>query len=419
MTNTATLQPLAKHILSKISCCDNITKFYVGFSGGVDSHALLFLAKELQEKGFIKDIEAIHVNHNINASSDLWEKHCKNVAANLNIPYRSKSVNLKSLGNLEHNARSLRYETFAKLIGKNEALLLAHHLDDQVETVLMRLFKGTGARGICGIKDIADIHNIKVIRPLLAISKEDILAFAAKHKLDYITDPSNTDSSLDRNYIRHNIVPHIKARWPNALQSITGSVSHIVKQEEYISRFCEDILQKISLGNKLSISDLKKYSESEQHMLLRAWIIKHNIYSPSTKTLSRIFKELIGAQMDKNPRIKIQNIELRRFRGYIYLLPYKKPGAHIESKVWPIGQKTLYILEIDKTLARDDSNLDLTVKFRAGGEKVAGSKTLKKLMYEKEVPPWERALIPIIYHENKLVCVMGLFTAEGFNLFYA
>ena len=419
MTNTETLQQL---VLSKIT---GVTKLHVGFSGGVDSHALLVIAAELKQAGHIKELQAIHINHSINPDSELWAEHCKKIAHSLDVPCKVVTVKLPSTANLEHNARVARYEEFSKIVHKDEALLLAHHLDDQVETILMRLFKGTGATGICGMKEITTIADLKIIRPLLDVPKDTLLDFAKKQQLEYITDPSNKDCDLDRNYIRHNIIPSIKARWPNAPGNITRSVAHIVGQEEYISDYCHAILQKISDANKLSISALADYSQPEQQMLIRAWIIKHNTYAPSTATLQQIFQELIHAKVDRNPVIKIKDIELRRFKQHIYLLAHKPQTGYIPELIWPQDQKTIYIPAIDKILQRNNSSrIDFTIRFRKGGEKITGakdehSKTLKNFMHENEIPPWERNTIPLIYSGDELVCVVGLFAKKDFNISYA
>jgi tRNA(Ile)-lysidine synthase len=431
MKNIETLQQLAnkesdliKHVLGKILSFKNITKFHIGFSGGADSHALLAIAAELKHAGHIKNLQAIHINHSINENSDHWAKHCKDIAHSLNIPCQIVTIKLNSFANLEHNARVARYEAFEKLVHDNEALLLAHHLDDHIETILMRLFKGTGSTGICGIKDVTTINNIKVIRPLLDQPKEALLAFAKKYNLQYITDPSNKDCDLDRNHIRHNIIPNIKTKWPNAAQNIARSISHIQTQEQYISTYCAINLQKISHENKLSILALKKHTAVEQNMLLRAWIIKYHTYAPSSQTLRQIFKELINARIDRNPIININNIQLRRFKHNIYLLPHSKQDSHISDIDWPGDKKNIYIPSINKTLQRNGTHMlseeNFTIKFRKGGEKISGyrnkpSKTLKKFMYEYEVPPWERNNIPLIYYKEELICIVELFLAEKYK----
>jgi tRNA(Ile)-lysidine synthase len=416
---------LTKHVLSKISGFKDITKFHVGFSGGSDSHVLLAIAAELKHAGYIKELQAIHINHSISDNSNRWEEHCKNIAYNLNIPCKTITIKLKDFANLEHNARVARYTEFSKLINTGEALLLAHHLDDQLETILMRLFKGAGSTGICGIKDVTTINNMQVIRPLLEVPKENISSFISKHNLIHINDPSNTDCNLERNYIRHEIIPTIKNKWPKAAQNITRSVSHITSQEEYISNYCEIHLQKISHGNKLAIIALSEYTFAEQKMLLRAWIMKHNTYAPSSQILNKIFKELIKAKIDRNPIININKIQLRRFKNHIYLLPrsYKK-NIETQDIIWASNKKTIYIQSINKTLQRNGILMpyhdDFTIKFRIGGEIIARyqdkpSKTLKKLMYECEIPPWDRNNIPLIYYKDELICVVGLFLAEKYK----
>ncbi len=187
---------------------------YVAFSGGIDSVALLYACSVLKKDGRLNELKAIHVNHNLSINAKLWEDHCINICKKLNIELTIHNIFIETnKDGLESAARKGRYDVFNKVVKHNEQLLLGHHADDVAETILFRLFRGTGIDGLQGPKLKRKIGEGTLIRPLLKFSKKELLDFITTNKIDYIEDESNKESNQDRNYIRNKIMPLIHERW--------------------------------------------------------------------------------------------------------------------------------------------------------------------------------------------------------------
>ena len=200
--------------------CKNITSnknIWVAYSGGVDSHVLLKLASQAFPK-----VHAVHINHGLSSNANIWQRHCETVCVGLNIKLHCINVNAKPKAKQspEDAARIARRAAWQNLLTSEDILLLAHHADDQAETILYRLFRGTGPKGLSGMALQSKLGVVSLFRPLLAIGKQDILKYAAKNKLAYISDESNIDNKYDRNYIRNQLLPHITQRWPAAVANI-------------------------------------------------------------------------------------------------------------------------------------------------------------------------------------------------------
>ena len=206
---------IISNLIDKKNCA------YVAFSGGSDSAALLYACSLLKKDGRLVDLKAIHINHNLSTNADLWEKHCIKLCKKLNIELIIENIVIKTdKDGLESAARKGRYDVFSRILKKNEQLLLAHHADDVAETILFRLFRGTGLDGLQGPKLKRKIGKGALIRPLLKFSKAELLDFIKIHKVDFIEDESNQESNQDRNYIRNSIMPLVDKRWRNSKKRI-------------------------------------------------------------------------------------------------------------------------------------------------------------------------------------------------------
>ena len=203
----------------------------VAFSGGCDSHVLLhYLSCHLQ-----RDIQAIHVNHNLMADAGRWQAHCEAICDGLNVMLYSVSVQVKSEGSLETNARQARYSVFEEILEPSDVLLLAHHQDDQVETIMMNLLSGRAPMGVLGMPESRPLGAGFIQRPLLQQTRDEIEAYARTQSLSWVDDPSNTDTQHTRNYLRHEVIPKLKEHWPElntALQTAWRKTSAFMGQLE-------------------------------------------------------------------------------------------------------------------------------------------------------------------------------------------
>jgi len=212
---------ILNNTLSKLRCVNTL---WVGYSGGVDSHALLHLVATSNVKtAYLTKV--IHVNHGISVHAHEWEAHCKNVCETLGLELITvRSTVEKDKGDsLEAKARECRYGAFESVFEKNDVMLTAHHQDDQAETLLLQLFRGAGPKGLSSMPSIRALAGGHLVRPLLNVTRDDIERYAQYHKLQYIVDDSNKDTTFDRNYIRHQVMPMIKDRWPSAAKALKRS----------------------------------------------------------------------------------------------------------------------------------------------------------------------------------------------------
>jgi tRNA(Ile)-lysidine synthase len=271
-------------------------KIYIAYSGGLDSSVLLDIFYKLSKKNSLL-VEAIHVNHNINKESEIWEDHCKAVCNSINIPIKIISTQIVAGGGgIESAARNKRYEIFKNILEDSEQILTAHHQDDTAETLLLRLFRGTGIDGLIGPAEIRELGKGNLIRPLLSLSKKHLKSYADENGISYIEDKTNFSDDQDRNYIRNKILPLANDRWVEP-SSRVSKTSNLIKnkldiyKDLFKSNYSEFLLGEI---------DLKKLRSLEREVIkeiLRFSIKKKNIAMPSQKVMEEILKTFI----DSNP----------------------------------------------------------------------------------------------------------------------
>lgn len=417
--------------LEKLSATSNINSYVVAYSGGVDSHVLLNLCVQSNIP-----IRVIHVNHGLQSEADQWSQHCKNICDSLRVPFLNISVEVVAGKgeSPEEAARKARYQALNAEINSGECLLTAHHMDDQSETLLLQLFRGAGPAGLASMPLLKESDGVLHARPMLEFSRDEIQSYARENKLNWIEDPSNKNTDFDRNLIRQKVLPLIKQRW---LQ-VDTSLSQVAVQQQQMLEISEE-MAKIDLAsiikeqpNILSIAALQNLSEARQLNALRFWIRQYGADGPTTNILHQIIQTVLTAVDDAEPMVKWGKSEIRRYQDGLYLLP-----AHLnddlkttqrESSLWDPRKKLVLInsgveliagLDKEQGLRMELLDKKLEVRFRQGGEKIcpAGRKnnhSVKKLMQEASIPPWERNRLPMIYDNDDLVCVCGYWLADDF-----
>lgn len=271
-------------------------KIYIAYSGGLDSSVLLDIFYKLSIKNSLL-VEAIHVNHNINKESIVWEDHCKAVCNSINIPIRTISTKIVAEGGgIESAARNKRYEIFTNILEDSEQILTAHHQDDTAETILLRLFRGTGIDGLTGPAEIRELGKGHLIRPLLSLSKKHLKSYANENGISYIEDKTNFSDDQDRNYIRNKILPLVNERWVEPSSRISKTSNLIKNKLDIYNDLFKSNYSEFLLGE----IDLKKLKSLEREVIkeiLRFSIKKKNIAMPSQKVMEQILKTFI----DSNP----------------------------------------------------------------------------------------------------------------------
>jgi tRNA(Ile)-lysidine synthase len=264
-------------------------KIYVGYSGGPDSTALLHLLYSND----ISNIETIHINHNLSRKSAEWEDHCKQTSKKLGIPCHVESVEIKIDGDgLESAARKARYKVFTKYLKEGDQILLGHHSNDVAETFLLRLFRGTGVDGLESLNVKRGVGDGYLVRPLINLTKEDIMMYLRENNISYIKDESNDEQEQDRNYIRNNIIPSIEQRWMKASSRISNTSEFIrIKNQSYEILLEEKFEHLIS--KKIQVKDLREIDEPFVVDIIRYSIRKQSIAMPSKKVIEEIIKTFI------------------------------------------------------------------------------------------------------------------------------
>ena len=264
-------------------------KIFVAFSGGLDSTALLFLCNTALKQKKIKNLKAIHINHNLSSNSDKWQQHSENFCRSNNIEFESFVVEVsKNRSSIESQARQARYKIFESLLGENDQILLAHHMDDVFETILLRLFRGTGVDGLSGLNEKRSLGKGKIIRPFLNLPKSDLKIYIDENDLPYIEDDTNSNNDFDRNFLRNEIIPTLDKRW-NKLSERASFTSLTAKKKKLALDFMlENTYKKEILSGIIAREDFleKPYFLIEE--LIRLTLRKKGIALPNQKVLSEI-----------------------------------------------------------------------------------------------------------------------------------
>ena len=411
--NQFSFQTKLKDILSEYPDAETC---WIAYSGGLDSHVLLHVLASIQNKIKLKLI-AVHINHGISNDADLWVKHCQRICEDLVIEFQAFSVDLshKSDKGTEAFAREKRYEVLGNLISSHDLLLTAHHMDDQVETILLQLMRGSGPDGLVGMPQTREFSKGILLRPLLDYSREEIRDYALSESLSWVEDESNKSNKYDRNFLRNRIIPELITRWPGALKTIQRAARHQAEARSLINEIsrcdldvvCESIYTKVDISRFNNLSGIRKKN------VLRAWIKKNKLDMPDAQIIEKIIAEVIHANTDRNPCVKWKGGEVRRYRGYLYimkLLPAHDVGLR---KLWDLDESLKLTSGYLKAVSGKGSGIKkdmlsndiVEIRYRQGGEQIRPSgrvetHELKKLFQAQGILPWLRDRIPLIYHKN-------------------
>jgi tRNA(Ile)-lysidine synthase len=419
--------PERLHEILKALLPASVRKLSIAYSGGLDSTVLLFALAKISDS-FSVELRALHVDHQLQTSSAKWSQHCVSNAAALQIPCSVLRVEVESgAEGVEAAARKARYDAFRPLVGFDEALLTAHHADDQLEGVLLALMRGAGVTGLAATPAVQPFSSGLLVRPLLGFTRRELESWAREQQLQWIDDPTNDSIGFDRNFLRHHITPLLKQRWPAAAVTAVRASTHFAEASGLLEELAQMDVQTMVIGPCLDLSKLKQLSEARRRNVLRHWLKQQGIRAPSARKLASIDHDLLVAQSDRMPRIEVDNAVLQRHRDLLYC-----SGAHelmeVNSLQWdtssqlqlPAGLGRLHLQAGQgEGVARARLPECVTVSFRDGGETLRVSphqptRPLKKLLQEANILPWWRSRLPLIYAGDRLVAVGDLWVDAGF-----
>ena len=397
---------------------------YIAYSGGLDSHALLHycaLIPSINSK-----LTAVYVNHGLQEDANNWEIHCKDQTAQLNVGFQALQVKInKHRKSPEEAAREARYQALRPLLKTDEVLLVAQHREDQLETVLLQLFRGAGVQGLSAMTEISSFGNGMLLRPLLDCSQQTLKDYALKKSLCWIEDPSNQCDDFRRNFLRNQIIPQLKTQWKNLDKTVSRSAEHCANAQILLKKVAASLLQScLNSDNSLSIEMLLSIDQPQQALVVREWFDRLQLTMPSVTFIQQLFKTVIKAQKKANPILNCQQGCIRRYQNKLYYL--KLNDDIYRSKIWENDKNSLQLsalTAVQKITAPSgisqkkwhESNV--SIRYRSGGEKIAlpyrqGQHSLKKLFQEANIPPWEREKTPLIYFNDVLVAIADLWISK-------
>lgn len=401
---------MLSRLSQQVSTYKNARHWYIAYSGGLDSHVLLHaLAHLKQDHPEWPDITAVHINHQLQNDANHWEQHCQQQALALGVSYLAFKVDIPTNTNVEAIARQERYKAFASLLLDSDCLFMAHHQQDQLETFIYRLFRGAGIQGLMAMPKERMLNKGNIVRPLLDASRKELESYAELHRLLYVNDPSNADITFDRNYIRHRILPVIQQRWPAFAQVLSRTVLHLNEANELLLEVAKnDIFLLIeSDASIINYEVLLTWSVARRNNLLRYWLKLNGIVLTSEQ-LNAIWCDVVLAKVDASPCFFINHqLTLRRYSKKLYIVN----SVRLEDvdKEWN-GMEACLITSYGLLQLSTPQPLILTVRSRRGGEVIqpiacAFHKTIKQLLQEHAIPPWERQHIPLIYYGEQLIAL--------------
>ncbi len=407
---------------------------WVAYSGGMDSHVLLH-ALVIIKASLGCRTGAVHVNHGLHEDADQWEAHCRAVCKRLAVPFISLRVDARHAGgeSPEAAARAARYAALQDWLPPGDCLLTAQHQDDQAETLLLQLLRGSGVKGLAAMPALTDFGAGQLRRPLLDYSRQALLTYALDNDLDWVDDPSNQDLGLDRNFLRHRVVPELRERWPGLSATLARSARHCAEAARVLAQVADQDLAAVAgeVAGALRVSGLQRLAMERRRNALRHWCLQRCGSTPPAAVVERIVHDVLASRVDAAPCVRWGGYELRRYRDQVYLLgqqPDDMPAGVLDWRlprplVLPGSGGTLSMTTESGTGIRASAVIGnaLQVGFRRGGERCrpVGRRhhhALKKLFQEHGVPPWERGRIPLIFIDNELAAVTGLWVCEPYNV---
>lgn len=405
---------------------------YVGYSGGLDSYVLLHALVKLLGA---ESLTAIHINHQLSPNADSWQQHCQTCCDDLGVPMITEAVVVENVGQgLEQAAREARYAVFERILNETDLLLLAHHADDQVETVLYRLLRGTGTKGLAGIPMSRPLGLGEILRPLLPYPRVELEAYAAAQELQWIEDESNQDTTFDRNFLRQKVVPILAERWPDYAARVAHSAALCAETDQLAIILAAQDLAAVyerseRIGWSIALEPFMALDTSRQANLLRHWAGQHQLPQPGHRIVETVLHELLPARQDAEPLVSWGGVQLRRYQKHLHLLPEGFDGSSedLDEKLdWdaknnlilPDGSEFVATIEEGNGF-KIPAEANVSIRFRSGGERCKpagrnGSNTLKKLFQEYGLEPWLRNRVPLVYVQDQLAAVGDLWVCDEF-----
>lgn len=420
------VEPAAFALLERVGARRD--RFIVAFSGGLDSTVLLHLAVRFAASRGV-GVQAVHVDHGLHAASADWARHCETTAAALGARFECVRLEPPAAlpGGLEAWARAARYGALCTRVDARTCVLTGHHADDQAETVLHRALQGAGPHGLSGVRELLAFGRGLLARPLLACERAGLHAYAREHRLAWLEDPSNDDPVRTRNRLRHELLPALEAAVPGAARGLRRLGAIQADLARALDTLADATLDEgPAAPRRLAIATLVRAAPALRPYVLKRWLARAGLSVPGERHLAELL-HAAAARGDAAPVVRWRGGEVRRYAGHFHALygqppepparptPWQPPSvltfAHGQLSAQPVAGAGLACAALAAG--------PVSVRWRRGGERCrpAGrgvTRSLKKLLQDWQVPPWERALVPLVYVGEELAAVGSWCVAEPF-----
>ena len=415
------------------------TRFAVAFSGGADSLALLHAFARAETSGGSPRLRAVHVDHRLHADSGRWARQCMEVCRRLAVELTVLDVGGRAdaggRGD-EGTARAVRYEAFERFLSTEDVLCTAHSEDDHVETILLNLLRGAGPRGLAGIPEMRRLGRGTVARPVRGVPRAALRAYARETGFPLIDDPANEDRRFARVVLRRDVIPVIEARWPGARAALARAAALGRESAELLHALAAIDLEPAggTHAAALDAAAIAALDPARRRNAIAGWLRARGIAPPGARRIEQIAREVVGAGPDAQPCVKLGDVEVRRYRRRVWLVPRDRPAAPETPRRWTVPE----------TLAFDHGRLawaschgeglddairdaEIVVRFRGGeaarahghskpdrdrrgqargvGGAAGRARSLRKRFQQLGIPPWERGHVPLVYVDGVLAAI--------------
>jgi tRNA(Ile)-lysidine synthase len=408
-------------------CLKPQQRLLLALSGGLDSTVLLHLLADAKATlGF--ELQALHVHHGLSVNADAWAKFCIDQCRALQVPCEVVHVQVakdSGLG-IESAARRLRYEALFNYHSnglKPDFVLTAHHQDDQAETLLLQMLRGAGVKGLAAMAAEDDARGLR--RPLLDISRKELHDYAVQQKLSWCEDESNSDSKFERNFVRNEVMPLLASRYPALNSTLARTAAHLAEANALLNDLAMLDITPLDDGHSLCLHGLSQLTEARAKNGLRWWLAQNGMAMPSADQLQEILKQLLDAKPDAKITIQVyapdllETRHIKRYQQRAYLV--EAIATLTYDLLWQ-GEPEIQLPDRSRLVFNKTTGAGLAVKHglaklrvtnRKGGERfkpnvLKPTRTLKHLLQEANIPPWQREQLPLIYWQDSLAYVPGI-----------
>lgn len=435
-------QPSNDPLIARVNAC--LTRVYqyqpqscyhllVAYSGGLDSSVLLHLLATLRQQlrvtpdlPFQIELSAMHVHHGLSTHADAWTQHCQQVCQQYAVPLQVERVNVdKASGQgIEASARESRYKALRQTSA--DVICLAHHQQDQAETLLLQLMRGAGPKGLAGMAELDLAQGL--MRPLLEVSRQALETYANTHALTWVEDDSNQNTQYDRNFMRHQVLPLLETHYQGVCKTLSRTAQHMSEASELLEELAAMDASHTAvagvLANRLclQVEKLAALTEARAKNLLRWWILQHGLMMPSAQVLQQVLQQLVSARKDAGIDIQLSPQHcVKRYLGLAYIVQHVEP-TKVEERLWQgeaviqLNNQDSLVFELGLGQGISQKHLASTpmrILMRAGGERFRlalnrPSQTLKHILQAHHIPPWLRERMPLIWLADALVCIPNI-----------